>query len=83
MPWPRRTSPAGAPLYPSQSTVAELKKKFHGLKKTYYPARQRFALPVKAGETRGQVLSDDSKRLSDYGLAEGGKLEFKDLGPQV
>ncbi|KAG2447625.1 hypothetical protein HYH02_007543 [Chlamydomonas schloesseri] len=65
------------------STVAELKKKFYGLKKTYYPARQRFALPVKPGETRGQVLSDDSKRLSDYGLADGGKLEFKDLGPQI
>ncbi|GLC34092.1 hypothetical protein PLESTB_000836600 [Pleodorina starrii] len=62
--------------------VAELKKKFYGLKKKYYPARQRFTLPLKPGEKRGTVL-DDSKRLSDYGLADGGKVEFKDLGPQI
>ncbi|EFJ53040.1 hypothetical protein VOLCADRAFT_72272 [Volvox carteri f. nagariensis] len=64
------------------ASVSELKKKFYGLKRKYYPSRQRFTLPVKPGEKRGTVL-EDSKRLSDYGLADGGKLEFKDLGPQI
>ncbi len=62
--------------------MAELKKKFYGLKRKYYPARQRFTLPLKEGEKRGTVL-DDSKPLGAYGLADGGKVEFKDLGPQV
>ncbi|KXZ51775.1 hypothetical protein GPECTOR_11g219 [Gonium pectorale] len=64
------------------ATVAEFKKKFHSFNRKLYPARQRFSLPLKPGEKRGAVL-DDSKRLSDYGLTDGGKVEFKDLGPQV
>lgn len=63
-------------------SVAEFKKKFHGLKRKYYPSRQRFTLPLKAGEKRATAL-DDSKTLSDYGLDSGSVLHFKDLGPQV
>ncbi|GIL45180.1 hypothetical protein Vafri_2504 [Volvox africanus] len=65
-----------------EAPVSELKRKFYGLKRKYYPSRQRFTLPLKPGEKRGTVL-DDSKSLSHYGLGDGGKVEFKDLGPQI
>ncbi|PNH05191.1 Trans-2,3-enoyl-CoA reductase [Tetrabaena socialis] len=65
-----------------EATVSELKRKFQSYSRKYYPARQRFSLPVKAGEKRGVVL-EDGKRLADYGLAEGGRVDFKDLGPQI
>lgn len=65
--------------------MADLKKKFHGLKKVAL-VRQRFSLPAKAGEARGVALGDGSKKLAEYGLtgAPGADtLQFKDLGPQV
>ncbi|KAG2491148.1 hypothetical protein HYH03_010589 [Edaphochlamys debaryana] len=65
------------------ATVGELKKKFQSYNRKYYVARQRFTLPVKPGETRGTVLSDDAKRIADYGVSDGGRVEFKDLGPQI
>jgi very-long-chain enoyl-CoA reductase len=65
-----------------QATVAEFKKAFHAEKRKYYPSRQRFTLPPKQGEARGQAL-EEGKRVSDYNLAEGSVLQFKDLGPQV
>lgn len=48
----------------------------------YYPSRQRFSLPPKAGESRGTPLAA-GKKLSDYGLEDGAVLQFKDLGPQI
>mmetsp|Transcript_25782 Transcript_25782/g.56172 ORF Transcript_25782/g.56172 Transcript_25782/m.56172 type:complete len:308 (+) Transcript_25782:189-1112(+) len=63
-------------------TVSELKKKFHKSYRTLPPERQRYTLPPKAGEAKGQVL-EDSKALSTYGLKNGSVLVFKDLGPQI
>jgi very-long-chain enoyl-CoA reductase len=51
------------------------------VKRKYYVSRQRFTLPPK-GQRAGDAL-EPGKRLSDYGLADGGAVEFKDLGPQV
>jgi hypothetical protein len=65
-----------------QDTVGQLKKKYHALNKKYYPARQRLTLPAKEGQKSGEVLKDSSK-LSDYGLANGSVVQFKDLGTQV
>lgn len=65
-----------------QASVSDFKKKFHGLKKAYYPSRQRFTLPAPEGARSGAAL-EDGKRLGDYALADGSVLIFKDLGPQV
>jgi hypothetical protein len=65
-----------------QASVDDLKAKFAQAKPQYYPARQRFSLPPRDGDKRGEPLKDGS-RLSDYGLKTGATLQFKDLGPQV
>jgi len=75
----RRTRPGAHP----QATVAALKKKFHAVKRGMYPSRQRFTLPLRAGEKRPAALADDDRTLASYGLASGGVLVFKDLGPQA
>ena len=75
-------SSSSSPKPPAQATVDELKAKFAAAKPALYPARQRFSLPPKAGEKRGEALKDGAK-LSDYGLKTGDTLHFKDLGPQV
>lgn len=62
--------------------MAELKAAFQRAKPKYYPTRQRFTLPVKEGQRRGEVLRDGSM-LAEYGLQDGSVLLFKDLGPQV
>ena len=58
----------------------------------YYPARQRFTLPLPAadkaaaaagGRRPRAVVLEAGKRLSDYGLKGGDVLLFKDLGPQI
>jgi very-long-chain enoyl-CoA reductase len=59
-----------------------LKKKYHAVAKKYYPSRQRLTLPPKEGQKSGEALKDGSK-LSDYKLASGSVIQFKDLGPQV
>lgn len=46
------------------------------------PTRQRFSLPPKQGEKRGEPLKN-GKKLSDYGIKAGSVLHFKDLGPQI
>lgn len=65
-----------------QATVDELKARFAELKPKYPPSRQRFTLPPREGARSGEALAN-GKRLSDYGLADGSVLYFKDLGPQV
>lgn len=62
--------------------MEDLKQRFGELKRQYYPARQRFTLPSKPGQRTGLAL-EAGKKLSDYGLADGDVLVFKDLGPQV
>ena len=65
-----------------QGTVEDLKRALHKAKPQYYPARQRFTFPLKAGEKKPTALAA-GKKLSDYDLNDGTVLIFKDLGPQV
>ena len=65
-----------------QATVEELNTALHTKKKTLYPSRQRFTLPLQPGEKKPVALAP-GKRLSDYALSNGSVLQFKDLGPQV
>ena len=62
--------------------MTDLQRAFHTAKPKCYPSRQRFFLPVKAGEKKATALAP-GKKLSDYGLTDGSVLVFKDLGPQV
>ena len=62
--------------------MSDLQTAFHRKKSAFYPSRQRFTLPQKAGEKRATALAP-GKRLSDYGLEDGSIVIFKDLGPQV
>jgi hypothetical protein len=66
-----------------QETVRELKKKLCASgKKMPGVERQRLTTQPKAGEARGKVL-EDGKQISEYELADGSVVLFKDLGPQV
>ncbi|CAL8462603.1 g2136 [Coccomyxa elongata] len=71
----------GIPV-PEEATVHDLQVKFHQLKPKFYPSRQRFSLPLKAGEKKATSLAH-GKKLSDYDLKDGSVLIFKDLGPQI
>mmetsp|Transcript_2250 Transcript_2250/g.5965 ORF Transcript_2250/g.5965 Transcript_2250/m.5965 type:complete len:308 (-) Transcript_2250:690-1613(-) len=62
--------------------VMEVKKRLHATGKVPHPCRQRLTLLPPPGEKRGRVLDDD-KPLSEYGLADGSAILFKDLGPQI
>ena len=65
-----------------QATVEDLQVALHSKKKSLHPARQRFTLPLRYGEKKAVALTP-GKRLSDFGIANGSILTFKDLGPQV
>jgi hypothetical protein len=65
-----------------QDSVDDLRKALAKAKPAMYIARQRFTLPLAEGEKKPTVLGS-GKKLSDYGLTEGSKVVFKDLGPQV
>jgi very-long-chain enoyl-CoA reductase len=65
-----------------QETVDDLQKAMAKAKPAMYPSRQRFTLPLAEGEKKATVLAG-GKKLSDYGLTDGSKVVFKDLGPQV
>lgn len=54
-----------------------MKKAYEKQKPKLYPSRQAFRQ-----EQRGKSLKDED-RLDAIGLSKGGKLYFKDLGPQV
>ena len=60
----------------------DLKRAFHKAKPQYYPSRQRFTFPLKAGEKKPTALVA-GKKLSDFNVIDGTVLIFKDLGPQV
>lgn len=78
--------PVGSGLIDSvmalQATVQDLQVKFHQAKPKFYPSRQRFCLPLNAGEKKATSIAD-GKKLSDYDIKDGSVLIFKDLGPQV
>jgi len=59
------------------TSVQELKKKVHGLKKYLNPDRQALRL-----EPKGKTLKEDES-LKSLGLRSGSKLYVKDLGPQI
>jgi len=59
------------------STVADIKKGVHRVKKDLYPDRQAVRL-----EVRGKTLKD-SDTLKGLGLQNGSKVYVKDLGPQI
>jgi very-long-chain enoyl-CoA reductase len=63
-------------LFPT-STIEDVKKSFQRAKPSYYVDRQSFRL-----DARGKTLKD-SETLQSLGLGKGGKLFFRDLGPQV
>ncbi len=60
----------------------DLKRAFAELKPKYYPSRQRWTLQPREGQRTGDALAG-SKKLSEFGVADGTALVFKDLGPQV
>lgn len=65
-----------------QGTVDDLKRAFAKAKPQFYPSRQRFSFPLKAGEKKATALTD-GKKLSDFDVRDGTVLIFKDLGAQV
>lgn len=66
-----------------QASVADLQAAFAAAKPKFYPSRQRFTLAdTPPGEKRPPALAP-GKKLSDYDLANGSTLIFKDLGPQI
>ncbi|KAK4049129.1 3-oxo-5a-steroid 4- dehydrogenase [Microbotryomycetes sp. JL201] len=68
--------PCTIKLETSKPTVAELKRAIaRQTKLDFY--RQRLTTDDK------QVLEDDSKELSEYGVQHNASLEIKDLGPQI
>ncbi|KAK9906396.1 hypothetical protein WJX75_001204 [Coccomyxa subellipsoidea] len=67
---------------PEEASVSDLQSKFHKAKPEFYPSRQRFSLPLKAGEKKATSLAA-GKKLSDYDVKDGSVLIFKDLGPQI
>lgn len=66
-----------------QATVEDLKSAFSKAKPKFYTSRQRFTTQPTADAPRGVALTADAKQLSDYGVADGATLLFKDLGPQA
>lgn len=59
------------------TTVKEIKEQLYKLKKAPYIQRQSLRLEVK-----GKALSD-SETIKSLSLRAGGKLYYKDLGPQI
>lgn len=59
------------------TTIGEVKQQLHKLKKAPYVQRQSLRLEVK-----GKALAD-SETIKSLSLKVGGKLYYKDLGPQI
>lgn len=66
----------------TQGTVDDLKAAFAAAKPKFYPSRQRFTLPLAAGQKKPTALAA-GKKLADFGVGDGAVLTFKDLGPQI
>ena len=67
----------------AQATVEDLKAAFAKAKPKYYVSRQRFTIQATVDASGSVPLTADRKPLSEYGVADGATLLFKDLGPQV
>lgn len=59
------------------STISDVKREYQKKFPNSYPERQSFRL-----EPRGKALKDDDK-LETLEVKDGGRLYFKDLGPQI
>ena len=77
-----RSASTKTPATFSQGTVDDLKAAFAAAKPKFYPSRQRFTLPLAAGQKKATALAA-GKKLSDYDIANCSVLTFKDLGPQI
>jgi hypothetical protein len=64
-----------------QAELSDLKKRVY-VAMRLHPERQRFTLPPKPGQLKGEVLKDGVK-LAAMGLGNGSEVILKDLGPQV
>jgi len=62
------------------ATVLDLKKAYTKKFPKYDIHRQRFSWLNGENKT---PLTDDKKALKEYGIGNGSKLQFKDLGPQI
>lgn len=60
-----------------KSTIKDVKNGFRNINPKYYPDRQAFK-----SDQRGKMLKDEES-LESLGVGNGGRLYFKDLGPQV
>lgn len=68
-----------------QATVTELQEAIYEAKNKaskYQTNRQRLTLPPGPGEKSGKAL-EAGKPLVSYGLLNGSKIQYKDLGLQV
>lgn len=63
----------------ANTTVGEFKKMYA---KETHKSIHRLSFKFNMGETVVR-LDDDRKKMSEIGVTEGTKLEFKDLGPQI
>ncbi|XP_073228103.1 very-long-chain enoyl-CoA reductase-like isoform X1 [Porites lutea] len=61
----------------SAATISDVKREYHKKFPKSYPERQSFRL-----EPRGKSLKDEDK-LASFDIKDGGRLYFKDLGPQI
>lgn len=60
-----------------KSSIKNVKEKFHVTKPSLYPDRQSYKT-----DPKGKTLKD-SETLGSLSIKNGGKLYFRDLGPQV
>ncbi|XP_005107475.1 very-long-chain enoyl-CoA reductase [Aplysia californica] len=65
-----------AGLHP-KSTILDVKNGLRNIQPKYYPDRQSYKV-----DPRGKMVKDGDS-LESLGITNGGKLYFKDLGPQV
>lgn len=59
------------------TTIGVVKKRFENIVPTYYSDRQSYRT-----DPRGKTLKDE-EQLKNIGLENGGRIYFRDLGPQV
>nr|XP_018260378.1 enoyl reductase [Kwoniella dejecticola CBS 10117]OBR82536.1 enoyl reductase [Kwoniella dejecticola CBS 10117] len=72
---------AGKP--PGQVTIKDVKIAIQAKFPQLVPNRQRITFPSVDGASKPVPLTDESRSLESYNVAEGSKLKLKDLGKQV
>lgn len=77
----RSGKPLGTVTLPDDADVPDLKAAYAKVAPAMYVDRQRFYLPA-VGPSKPVALGDRSS-LAAAGVADGGTVVFKDLGPQI